>query len=139
MFGSKLIFNLLIAAVVLVLLFFGYRFLTGGDSSGANGTEAGLTAAGFATRPGGDGAADEFLATLTGLRELNLRGEIFSSAVFRDLQESSVVLPEQTPGRPNPFAPVNFNSLAGAGGNRSATSSSGATADDSLTSSLRGN
>ena len=143
MTGSKIIFNLLIAAVVLVLLFFGYKFLMGGDATDvASNEEAGLTAAGFSGDTAEGSAADEFLATLTGLKELNLRGEVFANPVFQDLQESTIVLPDQTPGRPNPIAPVNFSSLNLAG-NKSATSSNPtgktSTSTGSSLDSLRGN
>lgn len=144
MTGSKIIFNLLIAAVVLVLLFFGYKFLMGGGdvTDVTGGEEAGLTAAGFASDTAEGSAADEFLATLTGLKELNLRGEVFSNPVFQDLQESTIVLPDQTPGRPNPFAPVNFSTISSSNNNRVATSTSSATSSKSTGSSLdslRGN
>lgn len=142
MTGSKIIFNLLIAAVVLVLLFFGYKFLMGGGDATdvTGGEEAGLTAAGFASDTAEGSAADEFLATLTGLQELNLRGEIFANPVFQDLQESAIVLPDQTPGRPNPFAPVNFSNLSSS--NKTATSTPAnktSTSTGSSLDSLRGN
>ena len=107
--GGKFIFNLLIVAVVVVLLYFGYRMLVN------NASTPSLNPTGTANNDTGNskgGVDDEFLATLVGLQGLNLEGEIFNNPIFQSLVDANTILPEETPGRANPFAPVNFSALS---------------------------
>ena len=47
------------------------------------------------------------LRILLSLNSIKLDEEIFSSQLFTGLQDFTIVLPEvDTPGRPNPFAPI---------------------------------
>lgn len=127
MFNSKYLFNIFLLGVAVVLLYLGYHFLTTpGEDPGElldTGESTGLLADGFSTGDVGQSISDEFLSTLTGLQELNLRGEIFANPVFRDLQDSNITLNEQDPGRNNPFAPVNFASGNFSGSAATSTSS----------------
>lgn len=128
MSGSKFIFNLLIAIVVVLLLFFGYRALRKDETTPEPaGAAPGLDAAGFSSGAAGKDPADEFLTVLTDLQELNLRADVFANPVFKDLQESNVVFSEQAPGRSNPFSPVNFGTLNLGGVAPTPAATSGAT------------
>lgn len=102
---NKLITNLFLLVVALGLIYFGYRHFSKSDSADQPALEPG----GFATEQSvSTRVSDEFLDTLTGLQELNLDGAAFQSPVFQSLQDSSIVIPNQDPGRLNPFLPVNF-------------------------------
>lgn len=129
--NTKYLFNGLLIIAALLLLYFGYSFLTKpstpdvpiDEETGAP-SEIGLTSAGFSTGDAGKSISDEFLTTLTGLRGLNLTGEVFADPVFQDLQDSNTALKDQTPGRPNPFAPIKFSELRFSNSTTTATSSS---------------
>lgn len=107
--SNKSLFHPLLLINAVLLLYFGYRFLTKPDASPTGDSATpGLTSAGFSTGDAGRAVSDEFLDTLTGLQGLDLKGQIFASPVFQNLQDTNILLPDETPGRPNPFAPVNF-------------------------------
>lgn len=107
--GSKHLFNLLLLIAAVLLLYFGYRFLAKpGPSPVGDSATLGLASAGFSTGDASRAVSDEFLDTLTGLQGLDLRGAVFANPVFQDLQDTNTLLPDETPGRPNPFAPINF-------------------------------
>jgi hypothetical protein len=48
-----------------------------------------------------------FLTTLTSLNKLKIDTSIFSRQSFMSLRDNTVTLEQVTPGRPNPFAPIN--------------------------------
>lgn len=48
-----------------------------------------------------------FLTTLTSLNKLKIDTSIFSRQSFISLRDNTVTLEQVTPGRPNPFAPIN--------------------------------
>ena len=50
-----------------------------------------------------------FLTTLVSLTKIQINTSIFSDAGFKALKDNTVVIEQVTPGRPNPFAPVNNN------------------------------
>lgn len=120
MSSNKLLTNIILLVLAMVLIYFGYRWL---GKPGAT-PETGLTAEGFAEGRAGANVSDEFLTTLTGLQELNLGGEVFTDPVFKDLQDNSTELRAQTPGRSNPFVPINFEATRSVAP-KTATSSSG--------------
>lgn len=119
---SKIISNLLFLVIAVVLLYFGYQYL----AKPAAPVAGGLTADGFTRGEGEGSASDEFLETLTDLQDLNLDGSVFQHPVFQHLQDSTIIIPDQAPGRFNPFAPVNFSSPRALGTSASTTSSTGA-------------
>ena len=49
-----------------------------------------------------------FLATLTSLKKIKIDTSIFSSTGFKSLNDNTVNLEAVAPGRPNPFAPIDF-------------------------------
>ena len=122
---SKQLFNIILIILALLLLYFGYTFLTK-PSAGPVGDDGSpeLASSGFSSDEAGQTVSDEFLDTLTGLQGLDLRGEIFGNIVFKDLRDSNTLLPDGTPGRPNPFSPVNFSTLRFSNVNAVSTGSS---------------
>lgn len=118
MSGNKIITNIGLLLLAAVLIYLGYGWLGGSDPL----SDAGLTADGFSQGIDGEDPSDEFLTTLVGLQELNLKGDVFKNPVFKDLEDHSTVLVDQAPGRPNPFSPVNFEAVRSVS-SRSATSS----------------
>lgn len=132
--STKHLFNFFLIGLALVLIFFGYRFLSSPDTTNDS---LGLSAAGFSTDDVEVSISDEFLATLIGLQVLNLRGEVFADPVFRSLQDSNIVLVEQMPGRSNPFSPVNFDSVRSAGGSPVAVTATTTTSTSAGLDSLR--
>ncbi len=51
-----------------------------------------------------------FLTTLTSLNKLKIDTSIFGRQSFMSLRDNTVTLEQVTPGRPNPFAPINSES-----------------------------
>ena len=49
---------------------------------------------------------DQLLTALNQIKSLTLNADIFSNPSFENLTDSSVTLTPETPGRPNPFAPL---------------------------------
>ena len=52
----------------------------------------------------------EFLSLLLNVKNIKLDDRIFADVAFGSLRDSSIVLiPDGTEGRPNPFAPIGFD------------------------------
>lgn len=91
--------SLLIAlAVIAAVGFFGYLYLTREPS-----VEDDLLLVESSGTTGVDG---DLLKALQELRTIKLDLAIFSEPVFRSFQDFGNQLTPQTPGRPNPFAPI---------------------------------
>ncbi|MBI2630796.1 hypothetical protein HYW73_01080 [Candidatus Nomurabacteria bacterium] len=71
------------------------------DNSGAN-----------AVFPNADSKiAENFLTLLLSVRNISLNDSIFDEMAWSNLKDSSIVLiPDGTEGRPNPFAPLGYDS-----------------------------
>ncbi len=50
-----------------------------------------------------------FIATLAVLNNIKIDTSLFSSKLFLNLKDNSVVIDPALPGRSNPFAPINTN------------------------------
>ncbi|MBI2099815.1 MAG: hypothetical protein HYT48_00535 [Candidatus Vogelbacteria bacterium] len=110
MLNQKVIFKIVIAAVVLVALWFGYRLFF--PKPAAETEPPGLVAAGYLSGAGGQQeVTDEFLRILNSLQGVELKGDLFSTDFFQSLNDIPIILPEITPGRPNPFAPLGFGAV----------------------------
>lgn len=73
------------------------------DNSGAN-----------AVFPNADSKiAENFLTLLLSVRNISLNDSIFDEMAWSNLKDSSIVLiPDGTEGRPNPFAPLGYDSAS---------------------------
>ena len=124
---GKFITNVIIAALGLSLLFLIYRFFI--KTANEPSSSPNLVAVGTAQNRV-DETTDEFLNILLSLQKIELRGEIFATPFFKSLQDFSTPLPEETPGRANPFAPLGIGGApapngAPAGTSTPATTTSG--------------
>lgn len=54
--------------------------------------------------------SQNLLVTLQSLHTIKLDNSIFSEPAYQSLTDFGVVIPQQTPGRRNPFAPLGFTS-----------------------------
>lgn len=50
-----------------------------------------------------------FISSLASLNRIKIDTSFFSSKTFTNLKDNRVVIPSATPGRLNPFAPINTN------------------------------
>jgi hypothetical protein len=78
----------------------------GSDLSSSTGAESSLTTSFL----GDDITSDiSFLATLVSLKTIKIDTILFSNKSFNALQNNTVKIEPVTPGRQNPFAPINSN------------------------------
>lgn len=103
MSGNKLIFKIILGTVVVVVLFFGYRWLRSPGEELPPGP-GGLQPVGFLDGSAEIEPSDEFLALLLSLQSISLASDIYPA--LREFQDFSTELAPQTPGRENPFAPI---------------------------------
>lgn len=96
------------ALVILVLIYFFFfssptpqNLVTSSDTlPNATGTSPSVT-----TGTGVPATAGDFLTLLLNVQNLKLNDAIFSDPAFKNLHDSSIMLiPDNTQGRPNPFA-----------------------------------
>ncbi len=116
--SSKTIKNIIIVLFVAVALLVVYSMInsksqeTGGTTTGL--TSSNLTSA-FTNSPEVDDsevqlANTEILKVLGSIQNIELRDDIFSNPVFRDLRDTRFSIPKPTNiGRPNPFLPIGFD------------------------------
>lgn len=90
--------QIIIAVVVIVVAFIGFKVFMGKDSA-----DTSLTTDSSTTKFV-DGQA--VLVLLNRLNKVTLNESIFSSAAFTSLQSFEVPIPDQVIARPNPFAPI---------------------------------
>lgn len=104
------------AAAVIIAVAIWYGFSGSSSSSTVLGTE-GAT--------GAVSAEDQdIVQTLLILRSVDLSGTIFSSNVFRGLQDFSTEITQEPVGRADPFAPLSASVRAGAASSVTADKSS---------------
>lgn len=113
--SKKLIVNTIIGIIIVVVLFFGYRFIRQPDEPAD--APIGLAPVGFLEGQANIAPDDEFLTLLLSLQSISLASDVYPT--LRSFVDFSTELQPQTPGRDNPFAPI------GRGG-RTATSSTAA-------------
>ena len=98
--------NTLIAVIIIVVMFFGYRYFFVGD-----GPVPALSVTGAVSNPA-DQAGRDFLDALINLKHINLDSSalIFSDQAFARLKDMSVALPVEPRGRTNPFKAIGDDS-----------------------------
>jgi hypothetical protein len=96
---SQKIKQIIIAVVIIVIAFIGFKYFFG-DTSASNST---LTAD-TSSQQFVDGQA--ILTLLNRLNKVTLNEAIFSNPVFAGLVSFEVPIPDQVTGRTNPFAPI---------------------------------
>lgn len=121
--GRAIIRTLIILLVVAGVGYAGYKMflepkVVGTDSNSGDGL---VTTAGVGTGESAvpntenpststvssDQIGNDFLMTLLSVRSIKIDSEIFTSTAFTSLQDfSRPLLPDNNPGRPNPFAPL---------------------------------
>ena len=70
-------------------------------------------ATGLNSNPQDSPVNQDFLTILLNVKNVKLDDSIFSDPAFNSLRDSSIVLvPDNTEGRPNPFAPIGFEKIA---------------------------
>lgn len=92
--------QIIIALVVIVVAFFGFQKFFGTGSSSNNST----LSADNTTQQFVDGQS--ILTLLNRLNQVTLDGTIFSNPVFNSLISFERPIPDQIPGRTNPFAQI---------------------------------
>jgi len=92
--------QIIIAVVVIVIAFIGFKMFFGSSTS----NDKTLTADNAVDQQFVDGQA--VLNLLNALNKVTLNDAIFSSAVFKSLVSFARPIPDQVPGRTNPFAPI---------------------------------
>jgi hypothetical protein len=125
MSGNKTLINILISVVVIVVAFFGYRYLRPSSSAAvpANGL---VTTTSSAAKPAD--ASDDFLRILRNLKKVEFKTEVFEMLKASQLKDFTTQLGEQTPGRPNPFAPIGSADRSGSVFTTGGTTTKAATA-----------
>mgnify|MGYP000703375529 FL=1 len=100
--------NIVIGAVILVALYGGYTYFSGGTSDVQDpGVLSSQGDPNIGTSPDGNDPGQEFLAILLNLKTIKLDQGIFNSNSFTHLQDfTRVIAPATNVGRPNPFAPI---------------------------------
>lgn len=91
--------QIIAAVVIIVVAFIGFKFFSSGVDSGDPLTVDGGSAPVFV-----DGQA--VLILLNKLNAVRLDESIFSNKVFNGLVSFEEPIPDQVPGRMNPFAPI---------------------------------
>ncbi len=98
--------NILAVIIGVVLLVgVGYYLISSGGSAPALTSSADGTSV----------ASQQLLTTLSSLRTIKLNSGIFSDPVFVSLTDFGVVIPKQSTGRRNPFAPLTAGVSVGNG------------------------
>lgn len=108
--SKKPLINILISIVVIVVVFFAYRFFFPGST--ASQQTPSLETVGVAA----DGSLepqDEFLQLLLSLQALEFKTDVFDTIHKGGFQDFTVQLVPKTPGRPNPFAPIGSDARTG--------------------------
>lgn len=105
--------NILIGAGVLILVFGGFLWWR---SSTDEATDVGSTLgvagdAGALLTSEASIAGQKILTILNELNQLNIDGRVFDSAVFKSLIDYTIATTSEPRGRPDPFAPLPFESL----------------------------
>ncbi len=108
--------NIIIFAAIGLSLVLVYVFFIKSDGEEENlisNTSDVMPAAGTPTGSSGVSAGQDFLTLLLNVKNIKLDHEIFSSAAFKSLHDSSIILvPDGNEGRPNPFAPIGVDVVA---------------------------
>jgi hypothetical protein len=107
--------NIIIFVVVAAVLIFAYLLFFKPAPQEANLTTSSGNSALPSTSASGQNTATigaDFLATLLSVKNITLDDSIFTDPTFATLHDSSITLvPDQTQGRPNPFAPIGTDVL----------------------------
>lgn len=98
--------NIIIFIAVALALFLIYFFFIKSSPDQANLVSSSGAPAPNANAPKGNPAvAGDFLTLLLSVSNIKLNDSIFSEPAFNSLHDSSIILvPDDTQGRPNPFA-----------------------------------
>ena len=105
----KLLFLSIFVALILAVSLLGYRLWYQAPKPSTTATETGVVAQGFlsgSTAPANatDAEYARLLRVIGAITDIDR--SIFSNPAFRTLINFSIVIPNPTPGRANPFAPV---------------------------------
>lgn len=115
--NKQTIKNIVIGLVVAILLLGAYAAITS-ESENSTGTSSlssliGSGNFGEVKESNTDLANAEILRILGSIQNINLDDDIFKNPVFRELEDSRFTIPKPVIiGRPNPFLPIGFDSLA---------------------------
>ena len=113
--SSKTIKNIIIGLLVAVALLVAYSFLNPQEQGTSSPLNSGNLSSAFTNSLSVDDsevqlANTEILKILGSIQNIELRDDIFSNPVFRDLRDTRFSIPKPTSvGRPNPFLPIGFD------------------------------
>ena len=121
--------NIIIIVVAAAVLIAAYFIFFNKVPEQANLTTTGVTLPSSASvQTTGSAIGADFLATLLSVKSITLDDSVLTDPAFASLHDSSIVLiPDQTEGRPNPFAPIGTDVLPAA----PSTTTSGTTTNES--------
>lgn len=116
--SKKTIQKILIGLLIAVALLVGYSVITGEDQQEASLSTDSLTSAFTQSSDDIDDVDvqlqnQEILRILGSIQSIELRDDIFSNPVFRDLRDTQFTIPNPINiGRSNPFLPIGFDQVA---------------------------
>lgn len=100
--------NILIVAGVLAAIVLGYLWWSGRDTT--DSSTLSFAPDGFGLPTEASIAGQQILSVLEELRQLNINGSVFQNAVFKSLIDHTIATTSEPLGRPDPFAPLPFES-----------------------------
>lgn len=115
--SKKTIQKILIGLLIAVALLVGYSVITDENQQGASLSTDSLTSAFTQSSEVNDVDVElqnqEILRILGSIQSIELRDDIFSNPVFRDLRDTQFTIPNPINiGRSNPFLPIGFDQVA---------------------------
>jgi len=105
--------NIIIFLVIAIVLILGYVFFFKKEPDQGNlvSSAPGSTAPTSNNTESVDLITGDFLSMLLNVKNIKLDESIFTDPAFLTLRDSSILLiPDGSEGRPNPFAPIGFES-----------------------------
>ncbi len=116
--NKKKVKQIFIAFGVAVLILILYAIFSGGFSQPIQNNDSLVSVRGKQIQGGQIDEGDmeiineRILRILRGVKDIELNGDIFSNPVFKQLRDTRFTLPRPVRlGRPNPFAPIGFESV----------------------------
>lgn len=95
--------KVMLVVLLVILAFFGYRFMFKKDASSG---KSDLAVDAGAEASGQSAIGRDLIVTISKLKSLNLDDSLFKDPIFNNLSDFSIPLIPQEVGRSNPFSPI---------------------------------